>query len=149
MILVTLLISSVFSATGITITEPIHCEAYNIDSLPDFRAIVENENSIPDSVSYSLNGGSYVKVSRLNTDWPTYMQNYQNHGYSESPAVTDNTILWTAPVTGDWHEFPTPVVVDGIVYYPQDSPGDSLYALNAATGERSSGSTEQAIQMML
>ena len=135
MSLIAFLISFVISATGVTITEPEDLAAYNLDELPAIRAIVENENVIPDSVHYSLNGAAVVPVPRLNTDWPTYMQNYQNHGYSESPAVTDNTILWTAPVTGDFHEFPTPVVVDGIVYYPQDGSGDSLYALNAATGE--------------
>ena len=135
MSLIAFLISFVLSATGVTITEPEDLAAYNLDELPAIRAIVENENVIPDSVHYSLNGAAVVPIPRLNTDWPTYMQNYQNHGYSESPAVTDNTILWTAPVTGDMHEFPTPVVVDGIVYYPQDSTGDSLYALNAATGE--------------
>lgn len=63
------------------------------------------------------------------------MQNYQNHGYSESPAPSDNTILWTASVTGDLHEFPTPVVVNGIVYYPSNYGTDSLYTLDAATGE--------------
>ena len=135
MLVITFIISFVLSATGVTITEPEHCMDYNLDELPGIRVIVENENEIPDSVHYSLNGAAVIPIPRLNTDWPTYMQNYQNHGYSESPAVTDNTVLWTAPVTGDEHEFPTPVVVDGIVYYPQDSTGDSLYALNSATGE--------------
>ena len=124
--------------TNLTITEPVDGETYDGDWLP-LRAIVENENELPDSVHYSLNGAAVVLIPRLNTDWPTYMQNYQNHGYSESPAPTDNTILWTAPVTGYLHEFPTPVVVDGIVYYTADSIGqgttDSLYALDAATGE--------------
>ncbi|MCK5117488.1 MAG: PQQ-binding-like beta-propeller repeat protein [Candidatus Aegiribacteria sp.] len=134
MILTTILIS----VTNLTITEPVDGETYDGDWLP-LRAIVENENEVPDSVHYSLNGAAVVLIPRLNTDWPTYMQNNQNHGYSESPAPTDNTILWTAPVTGYLHEFPTPVVVDGIVYYTADSIGqgttDSLYALDAATGE--------------
>lgn len=123
------------SVVNVDIVEPEHCMDYNLDQLPGLRVIVENENEIPDSVSYSLNGEPFVQISRLNTDWPTYMQNYQNHGYSESPAPLTNEILWTAAVTGDEHEFPTPVVVDGIVYYPQDTTGDSLYALDAATGE--------------
>ena len=135
MSLIAFLISFVLSATGVTITEPEDWTAYNLDELPGIRAIVENENVIPDSVHYSLNSAAVVTIPRLNTDWPTYMQNFQNHGYSESPAVTDNTILWTAPITGDLHEFPTPVVVDGLVYYPQDNSGDSLYCLDAATGE--------------
>jgi len=63
------------------------------------------------------------------------MQNDLHHGFSESPAPVDNTILWSAPVTGDYHEFPTPVIVDGIVYYPSNYGTDSLYALDAATGE--------------
>ncbi|MCK5132502.1 MAG: PQQ-binding-like beta-propeller repeat protein [Candidatus Sabulitectum sp.] len=128
------LIATVLSSTGVTITEPVDGETYSGDWLP-VRAIVENENVIPDSVLYVLNGSSSVAVPRLNTDWYTYMANDCHTGYSESPAPVENTILWTAPVTGNHHEFPTPVVVNGIVYYPQDSSGDSLYALNAATGE--------------
>ena len=129
------LITSIVATTSLSIIEPEHCADYNLDELPGFRAIVENDNEIPDSVSYSLNGEALVQVPRLNTDWPTYMQNYQNHGFSESPAPTDNTILWTAPVTGPDHEFPTPVVVNGIVYYPSNSGSDSLYALDSASGE--------------
>ncbi|MCD4847747.1 MAG: PQQ-binding-like beta-propeller repeat protein, partial [Candidatus Aegiribacteria sp.] len=63
------------------------------------------------------------------------MQNDLHHGFSESPAPIDNTILWTATVTGNIHEFPTPVIVYGIVYYPSNEGSDSLYALDAATGE--------------
>ena len=135
MLVLTMFFSSIFATTSVMITEPEHCAAYNLDELPGFRTIVENENSIPDSVLYSLNGEPFAQVPRLNTDWPTYMQSYLHHGFSESPAPLDNTILWTAPVTGDTHEFPTPVVVDGIVYYPSNFGTDSLYALDAATGE--------------
>ncbi|NOQ23376.1 MAG: PQQ-binding-like beta-propeller repeat protein [Candidatus Aegiribacteria sp.] len=131
-------IISMISATSVTIVEPVDGETYDGDWLP-FRAIVENENELPDSVHYSLNGAPVVQIPRLNTDWPTYMQNYQNHGYSESPAPHDNTILWSARVTGELHEFPTPVVYDGMVFYTSDSIGtaetDTLYALSAATGE--------------
>ncbi len=56
-------------------------------------------------------------------------------GFSESPAPFDNTVLWTAPVTGDWIEHATPVIVEGIVYYPSNSGTDSLYALDAVTGD--------------
>jgi outer membrane protein assembly factor BamB len=134
MLLSIFLTCSILLTTGVTITEPVDGQTYDGDWLT-VRAIVENENELPDSVHYSLNGGSVVTLPRLNTDWPTYMQNYQNHGFSESPSPMTNEILWTAPVTGDIHEFPTPVVVNGIVYYPQDSSGDSLYALDAVTGE--------------
>ena len=133
-----LLTSLLISTTSLTIVEPMDGETYNGDWLP-LRAIVENENELPDSVHYSLNGASVVPVPRLNTDWPTYMQNYQNIGYSESPAPTDNTILWSAFIKGFYHEFPTPVVAEGIVYYTEDSLGDgvndSLYAFDAATGD--------------
>lgn len=134
MLLSTFLTCSVILTTSVAITEPIDGDTYDGDWLT-VRAIVENENELPDSVHYTLNGEPVIQIPRLNTDWPTYMQNYQNHGYSESPAPSDNTILWTAPVTGDYHEFPTPVVVDGIVYYPSDHGTDSLYALDSATGE--------------
>ncbi|MCD4706431.1 MAG: PQQ-binding-like beta-propeller repeat protein [Candidatus Sabulitectum sp.] len=134
MLIFSLIISTFLSATSVIITEPIDGESYDGDWLT-IRAIVENENQLPDSVHYALNGSLIAPVPRLNTDWPTYMQNYQNHGYSESPAPIDNTIFWTAPVTGTDHEFPTPVVVNGIVYYPSNYGSDSLYALNSATGE--------------
>ena len=128
------LLSSILAATSVTITKPVDGETYDGDWLT-ISTIVENENEVPDSVHYSLNGETAIAIPKLSTDWPTYMQNYQNHGFSESPAPTDNTILWTAPVTGDYHEFPTPVIVDGIVYYPSNFGNDSLYALDAATGE--------------
>ncbi|MCK5117730.1 MAG: PQQ-binding-like beta-propeller repeat protein, partial [Candidatus Aegiribacteria sp.] len=124
--------------TNLTITEPVDGETYDGDWLP-LRAIVENENELPDSVHYSLNGAAVVLIPRLNTDWYTYMQNDLHNGFSESPAPTDNTILWTAPILGTLHEFPTPVVVDGLVYHPQDGAGggygDTLFALDAVTGE--------------
>lgn len=131
-------ISAILLSIEVAITTPVNGENYNGDWLT-IRAIVENNNELPDSVNYTLNGESSITLPRLNTDWPTYMQNNMNHGYSESPAPIDNSILWTAPVTGLFHEFPTPVVVDGVVFYTADSIGygttDSLYALNAATGE--------------
>jgi len=129
-----LIMSFIISVTNVTITEPLDGETYNGDWLP-LRVIVENDNEVPDFVHYTLNGGPVTLIDRLNTDWPTYMQSYLHHGFSESPAPIDNTILWTAPVTGDFHEFPTPVVVNGIVYYAQDHGGDSLYALDSATGD--------------
>ena len=134
MLFVPLLAAALISVTSLTITEPVDGGTYDGDWLT-LRAIVENDNEIPDSVLHSLNGQSVVPVPRLNTDWYTYMQNDLHHGYSESPAPTDSTILWTAPVTGDYHEFPTPIIVDGIVYYPSNYGTDSLYALDAATGE--------------
>ena len=134
MLFVSLLTAILLSATSLTITEPVDGETYDGDWLT-VRAIVENDNEIPDSVSHSLNGQPVFQIPRLNTDWYTYMQNDVHHGFSESPAPMDSTILWTAPVTGDYHEFPTPVIVDGIVYYPSNYGTDSLYALDAATGE--------------
>ncbi|MCK5117515.1 MAG: PQQ-binding-like beta-propeller repeat protein [Candidatus Aegiribacteria sp.] len=144
-----ILTAILISVTNLTITEPVDGETYDGDWLP-LRAIVENENELPDSVHYSLNGAAVVLIPRLNTDWYTYMQNDLHHGFSESPAPTDNSILWTAPITGTEHEFPTPVVVDGMVYYPQDSGGEDLYALDAATGEvewvfTGTGDTDDAV----
>jgi outer membrane protein assembly factor BamB len=135
--------------TNLTITEPVEGQSYWISDSLTVRAIVENENEKADSVHYSLNGQPVVQIPRLNTDWYTYMANDLHTGFSESPAPTDNTILWTAPVTGDIHEFPTPVIVNGIVYYPSNMGTDSLYALDAATGELiwkyRVGSTDDAV----
>ncbi len=149
MIFGTILTAILISFTNLTITEPVDGEAYNINDLLTVRAIVENENELPDSVLHSLNGEPFVQIPRLNTDWYTYMQNDLHHGFSESPSPKDNTILWTATVTSDGHEFPTPVIVNGIVYYPSNSGTDSLYALDAATGELiwkyHVGSTDDAV----
>lgn len=129
MLIFSLLITIVLSAPGVTITEPVDGESYNGDWLT-VRAIVENENEIPDSVHYSLNGEPVIQIPRLHTDWPTYMQNDIRNGFSESPGPTDSNILWTAPVTGDYHIFHSAVVTEGVVYFCHDS----LYALDAATG---------------
>ncbi len=128
-----LLASILISTTNLTITEPVDGETYDGDWLT-VRAIVENENEIADSVHYSLNSQPVIRIPRLNTDWYTYMQNDVHHGYSESPAPTDNTILWTAPVTGDTHEFCSPVIVNGVVYFVSDEQSIA-FALDAATGD--------------
>ena len=128
MILTTILIF----VTNLTITEPVDGETYDGDWLP-LRAIVENENEVPDSVHYSLNAQPVVQIPRLNTDWYTYMANDCRTGYSESPAPHDNTILWTAPISGTFHEFVSPVVVDGRVYYASEED-EIAYCLDAATG---------------
>ena len=133
MLIETFFIAISFSATSLTITEPVDNEIYDGDWLT-VRAIVENENEIPENVRYTLNAQSVVEIPRLNTDWYTYMANNLHTGFSESPAPGDNTILWTAPVTGNTHEFCSPVVVDGVVYFVSDELSIA-YALDAATGE--------------
>ena len=133
-VLILSLVTTAWAVENVTITEPVDGATYDGDWLT-VRAIVENDDELPDSVHHTLNGEPFIPIPRLNTDWYTYMQNDLHHGFSESPAPTDNTILWTAAVTGNYHEFPTPVVVDGIVYYPSNYGSDSLYALDAATGE--------------
>jgi len=125
-----MLISCLITATGVSIIEPVDGETYSGDWLT-VRAIIENENVVPDSVNYSLNGEPVLQIPRLNTDWPTYMQNQTRNGFSESPGPTDASILWTAPVTGDWHIFHSPVIVDGTLYFCHDS----LYSMSPATGE--------------
>ena len=123
----------IYSAVSLTITEPVDGKIYDGDWL-SVRAIVENENHIPENVSYILNTQSAIEIPRLNTDWYTYMANNSHTGFSESPAPGDNTILWTAPVTGNTHEFCSPVVVNGLVYFVSDELS-TAYALDSATGE--------------
>lgn len=127
------LLASILGVTGLVITEPIQGQTYTGDWL-SIRAIVENDNQPPDSVVCVLNEGSHVAVPRLSTDWYTYMANNEHTGFSQSPAPLDDTVLWTAPVTGDTHEFCSPVVVNGIVYFVSDEQSIA-YALDAATGE--------------
>ncbi len=132
MIFGTILTAILLSVTNLTITEPVDGETYDGDWLP-LRAIVENENEKPDSVHYSLNGQLVIQIPRLNTDWYTYMANNNRTGYSEAPAPHDNTILWTASVTGMGHEFVSPVVVDGRVYHASEEQ-EIAFCLDAATG---------------
>ncbi|MDM7993538.1 MAG: PQQ-binding-like beta-propeller repeat protein [Candidatus Fermentibacter sp.] len=121
------------SAVDVSILEPSDGASYDGDWLT-IRAVVENDNSLPDSVTLVLNGGDPAGVPRLVTDWYTYMGNHCRTGYSESPAPHDNTVMWTAAVTGTTHEFATPVIVDGRVYY-NSSEDRIAYCLDAATGE--------------
>lgn len=107
-------------------------ETYNGDWLT-VRAIVENDNEIPQNLQYSLNGQSAVAIPRLNTDWYTYMQNDLRQGYSESPAPHESTVLWAAPVCGTYHEFCSPVIVNDILYFGSLCD-TTLYALDPATG---------------
>jgi outer membrane protein assembly factor BamB len=128
-------LSSLGLITGVEITFPADDGAYNSPDL-DVRAVLDYENLLADSVRYSLNGSAWIGIPRLDTDWYTYMQNGLHHGYSESPAPHDASVLWTAPICNTYHEFPNPVVVDGIVYYPVDGLGlDSIFALDPLTGE--------------
>jgi len=126
------LLASILGVTGLVITEPVQGQTYAGDWL-SIRAIAENGNQVPDSVVCVLNGGAPAAVPRLSTDWYTYMANNEHTGFSHSPAPLDATILWTAPVTGDTHEFCGPVVVNGIVYFVSDEQSIA-YALDAATG---------------
>lgn len=127
------LISSLFAATSISIEEPIDGETYDGDWL-SIRAIVENENEIPDSVHYCLNGSDIIQIARLNTDWSTYMADSNRTGYSEAPAPHTQDVLWKMPVSGNDHSFANPIIVDGIVYHMSENPGE-INALDASTGE--------------
>jgi outer membrane protein assembly factor BamB len=151
-----LLIGSSWAVENVEITEPIDGATYDGDWL-SVRAIVENDDELPDSVHHTLNGEPVILIPRLNTDWYTYMQDDLRQGYSESPAPTDNTILWSAPVTGTNHEFCSPVVYDGVVYFLADndwgSSEDSVWALNAVSGNvlwaRSAhGDTDDAVTVI-
>lgn len=129
-----LLLAAAVSALDVSITQPEDGGSYGVQNLV-LRVLVENDDVLPDSVTFSLNGEAFTQVPRLDTDWHTYMQNPVHNGLSLSPAPLTNEVLWTAPVTGFIHEFPNPIIVDGIVYYPSDSGDLKLHALDAATGE--------------
>ncbi len=120
------------SAVDVCIVEPQDGGIYD-GSWLTLKAIVENDNELPDSVVFSLNGEPFAPVPRLVTDWYTYMANDCRTGYSESPAPHDNTVMWTAPVTGSEHEFATPVIVDGRVYFVSTEQ-QTAFCLDVATG---------------
>ena len=129
-----LLIAGILSALNVSIVEPVDGETYTGDWL-DLRATVTNDNFLPDSVSYVLNGGNSVSIPRLCTDWYTYMANDLHTGFSQSPAPLEGTLFWAADsITGPTHEFCSPVVVDGVVYHVSDQQS-TVFALNAVTGE--------------
>lgn len=121
------------AATSVSIVEPVDGETYDGDWLP-LRVLVENGNVVPDSVQYSLNGSTVVQVPRLNTDWYTYMRENNRNGSTESPAPLTPTVLWTAHVSGTYHEFVSPIVVDGRLYHASEEQ-ETAFCLNAATGE--------------
>lgn len=147
--LLLLLASSVCLASGVEITFPVDGEAYTSPDL-NVRAVLDFDDQMADLVVYALNGSPSVVIPRLDTDWYTYMGNDLHSGFSESPAPHDATVLWTASVTGDIHEFCTPVIVDGIVYYASQFGYETLFALDAATGEEiwtfeDTGPTDDAV----
>lgn len=127
-----ILLLSAASTVTVDIVEPADGATFSGDWLT-LRALVGNDDVLPDSVTFSLNGEPFVPVPRLSTDWPTYMQSNVHNGLSESPAPMTDQVLWTAPVTGGMHEFVNPIVVEGVVYY-SSTEGATLYALDAATG---------------
>lgn len=131
--LTVLLAAALLHGGSVTITEPVDGWTYEGDWLT-VRAVVTNDNLTPDSVLYSLNGSAETVVPRLCTDWPTYMAGNCRRGFSQSPPPEDDTILWTASITGDTHEFCGPVVVDGMVYYVSDQQS-TAYGLSAVTGD--------------
>jgi len=124
----------ILSSFGVSITEPAEGETYSGDWLT-LSVLVTNDNQAPDSVVYTLNGGEVTTVPRLSTDWWTYMANGNRTGFSLSPAPLNNTILWAADsITGVNHEFSSPIVVNGTVFYISDEQSIA-FALDAATGE--------------
>ena len=125
------ILMTLVGAVSVQIVHPADQGVYGT-ALLELRVLVMNDDVLPDSVTFTLDGGSSVPLPRLSTDWPTYMQNNQNHGCSQSPAPMTNEVLWTAPVCSDWHTFENPIVVEGVVYQVGRS---SVYALEAATGQ--------------
>lgn len=133
MLLLSVLFSYILMNATVTISEPVDGETYNGDWL-SIRAIVENDNVLPDSVHYTLNGAPAVMIPRLNTDWYTYMRNDNRQGSTESPAPLTPDVMWTANVTGTSHEFVSPIIVDGRLYHASEDQ-ETAFCLDAATGE--------------
>lgn len=122
------------ASSTVLVTAPVDGETYAADWL-DLKALVTNENYPPDSVTFILNGAAPEAVPRLSTDWHTYMGNDLHTGFSLSPAPMEPTLLWAADsITGNTHEFCSPVVVNGVVYHVSDLQS-TVFALDAVTGE--------------
>lgn len=125
-----IVVSSLLASISVSIVEPLNGESYDGNWLT-VKAFIENENEVPDSVSYTLNAVFCAQIPRLITDWPTYMQNQTRNGFTESAGPSDESVLWTAPVTNFDHTFQSCAVVGDVMYYCQDS----VYAFDALSGE--------------
>lgn len=132
MLVFSVLISCILTTTGVSILEPADGGSYA--ELVSLHAIVENENVLPDSVHYSLNGNAPILIQRLNTDWYTYMKDNNRQGSTGSPAPLTAEVMWTANVTGTSYEYISPIVVDGRLYHASEDQ-ETAFCLNAATGE--------------
>ncbi len=130
--IVTLLLMVAEVCASLMITSPVEGGWYAGNSL-DVRVVVDFGSQKAGLIQCRLNDGPPQDMSRLCTDWPTYMQNGLHTGFSHSPAVIEDQVLWMAPVTGYYHEFCGPVVVDGIVYYVSDETS-MAFALDAIDG---------------
>lgn len=128
----TIILLAAVPVSGIEIKEPVEGKNYYTQEI-DVRVIVETAKTPSDTAFFTLNGESDGFIPRIDTDWYTYMRNSLRQGYSESYAPVEPDILWTAAVTGHEHEFCSPVIVDGTVYYMSDEQS-VLFALDAATG---------------
>jgi len=87
-----------------------------------------------DSVLCVVNNQAGIVLSRLDTDWYTYMRNDNHIGSSGTYGPRSSDIFWARGVSGTDHEFCGPVIVDGIVYYASDDE-EKLYALRAESGD--------------
>ncbi|MBD3179488.1 MAG: PQQ-binding-like beta-propeller repeat protein [Candidatus Latescibacteria bacterium] len=123
-------IAASISAANVEILEPA-ATAYSRNI--ELHVTVEEEKA--DSVVCWLNNGEGMTLTRLCTDWYTYMANQRRHGSSDAVGPRSSDIFWSEQVTGTNHEFCTPVVVEGIVYYASDDE-EMLYALRADNGDQ-------------
>ena len=103
------------SFSNITILHPENGGVYESANIK-IRISIDNKDGDPYSVVYQLGNEPSQPIPHLNTDWFTYMQNGYHNGFSKSVAPKDANILWKSPVIGYFHEFCSPVIVNGIVY---------------------------------
>src|SRR5687768_16360067 len=71
-------------------------------------------------------------------DWPMWRRTLNNWGYSpldeiDTRNVAQLKLVWTRPLGDGGYQEGTPLVHDGILYFP--NPNDVTQALNAATGD--------------
>src|SRR5687768_11129239 len=71
-------------------------------------------------------------------DWPMWRRTLNNWGYSPLDGIDTRNVatlkmVWTRPLGEGAYQEGTPLVHDGIMYFP--NPNDFTQALNAATGE--------------
>ncbi len=100
--------------------------------LPVAGTVNNNENIVIENQTQVGSEPQYGATSRVDDEWPMFLHDLENTGYSTSTAPQTNTIKWT--YTTGWMVTSSPAVVNGKVYI--GSNDENFYCLDAETGQK-------------